>query len=289
EGDRSTMTLAIRLILILSLLVPVTGAVSAQEATTATETAAAETTTTPAVIAAPNIRETRAEFSTLLRQHPWELGRILALDARLLTNEAFLSGYPAVAEYIAAHPEIVANPRFYLAEFRSEPNSGVIDGILDPMIVMTTIALIAFALAWLLRTIIEQKRWNRLSRQQAEVHNKILDRFGSSNELLDYVRTPAGAKFLESAPIPLHSEKPASSSPVTRGVMWSIQIGVVVAAAALGMLMVSLRLDTQAGEDLFALGVIGFCVGAGFIASALVSLVLSRRLGLWQNESEPVR
>jgi hypothetical protein len=65
-------------------------------------------------------------------------------------------------------------------------------------------------------------------------------------------------------------------------VLWSIQIGVVVAVASLGMLLVSFRLDGETAQGLFVLGAIGFCVGAGFIASAAVSLALSRRLGLWE-------
>ncbi|HJX29810.1 MAG TPA: hypothetical protein VJ885_18055 [Thermoanaerobaculia bacterium] len=42
------------------------------------------------------------------------------------------------------------------------------------------------------------------------MHNKILDRFNTTEQLLEYIRTPAGSKFLESAPIPLHVERPAS-------------------------------------------------------------------------------
>jgi small-conductance mechanosensitive channel len=157
--------------------------------------------------------------------------------------------------------------------------------VFEALIIFATFLLVALALAWLLRTIIEQKRWSRLSRTQSEVHNKILDRFGTSEELLAYVRTPAGTRFLESAPIPLHAERPAQgapqSAPLTR-VLWSIQIGVVVAVGSLGMLLVSIPFDGEGARALFVLGAIGFCVGVGFVASAAVSLVLSRRLGLWE-------
>ena len=131
-------------------------------------------------------------------------------------------------------------------------------------------------------------RWRQLSRTQSEVHNKILDRFGTSSELLEYVRSPAGTKFLESAPIPVRAEEqPRPSAPQSR-VMLSIQVGVVVTAAAVGMLLVSLRLD-EGADGLFALGAIGFCLGAGFIASALISLFLSRRLGDFENDPGIVR
>jgi hypothetical protein len=137
--------------------------------------------------------------------------------------------------------------------------------------------LVAFMLTWLVRTAIEQRRWSRLSRTQAEVHNKLLDRFGSTEELLAYIKTPAGSKFLESAPIPLHAEA-GPRAPMPR-VLWSIQIGLIVAAAGLGMLLVSGRFDRDAAQGFFAMGTIAACVGGGFILSAIVSIVLSRRLG----------
>jgi hypothetical protein len=33
---------------------------------------------------------------------------------------------------------------------------------------------------------------------------------------------------------------------------------------------------------MFSLGMIAFCMGAGFVASAAVSVLVSRRLGVWQ-------
>ena len=251
---------------------------TAEEAATAT--AAAE----PAVASST---DTRIEFSRVLRQHPPELATILTLDPTLLSNEAFLAGYPELARFVAEHPEVRRNPRFYLGEFQERRRHSALDEIAEMLVIFATVALIALALGWFVRTLIEQKRWSRLSRTQSEVHNKILDRFGSSEELLEYVKTPAGRSFLESAPIPLHAERPAAglSAPLSR-VLWSIQIGVVVAVAALGMTLVSARFEGETAEGLFALGAIGVAVGLGFVAAAAVSLVLSRRLGLWPAPSE---
>jgi hypothetical protein len=43
---------------------------------------------------------------------------------------------------------------------------------------------------------------------------------------------------------------------------------------------VSYRFEKESGDGLFAMGMIGLCIGIGFVASALVSLYLSRRIGL---------
>jgi hypothetical protein len=222
--------------------------------------------------------EVRSELSNLLRQSPSELATILVLDPTLLSNQAFLGGYPELAAFVGEHPEVRRNPRFYLEEF--SVSDGAFSNALEPMLIFGTFTVMAFAIAWLIRTLIEHRRWSRLARTQSEVHTKILERFGTSEALLEYMRTPAGSRFLESAPIPLHSE-PAVSAPIGRALL-SIQIGLVVAAGAAGMLAVSGRFDLETAKGFYALGMIGICVGAGFVLSALVSLFLSRRLGLWQ-------
>ncbi|HEX8616619.1 MAG TPA: hypothetical protein VF911_03440 [Thermoanaerobaculia bacterium] len=229
-----------------------------------------------------NAAGVRAEFTSLLSQGPPEVATILTLDPTLLSDAAFMGRYPRLAQFVAEHPEVRHHPRYYLSAFeeRPIPRDSELEEILEPFVILAVFTLIAVALSWLVRTIIEQKRWNRLSRTQCEVHNKILDRFGTSAEVLDYIRTPAGSKFLESAPIPLHTE-PVSRGTAMPRVVWTIQIGVIVAAAALGMLLVSLRFSDETGNGLFALGVIALFIGLGFTGSAAVSIFLSRRLGMF--------
>jgi hypothetical protein len=294
------MTHAARLILIVTLMFSLGAAASAQETTT--EETTTETTPATATVTATADGDTdtieagdtvpkpagpllpvplRDSFTELLRQHPYELSSILILDPNLMLNEQFMTGYPEVAKFIAAHPEIPRNPRFYLAEFRDVETRSSAASIFEPLAAIFGITLFAYGITWLIRTFIEQKRWTRLSRQQSEVHNKILDRFGTSAELLDYVRSEAGSKFLESAPIPLHAERPAQSAPMSK-IMWTIQAGIVAVAGALGLMLVGLRFEGENASGFFSLGAIAFCVGGGFIVSAFVSLFLSRRLGLWQ-------
>jgi hypothetical protein len=281
------MTIAVRMFLTLTMMLTVAGSVFAQS-TPATATTTTATTAPRAAAEEPvpaSVRpslETRQDFNALLRQHPPELATILTLDPTLLSNDAFLAGYPELLRFVAQHPEVRRSPRFYLADFElPTERPSILGDVLQGLFIFTTFLFIALALGWFVRTLIEQRRWNRLSQTQSEVHNKILDRFGSSEELLAYVRSPAGTKFLESAPIPLHADTATIGAPLSR-ILWSIQLGVVVVAGAVGMLFVSGRFDKETAQGMFAMGAIGFCIGAGFIASAAISLVVSRRLGLWQ-------
>lgn len=309
------MTALTRFTLILILMLAVAPGAFAQETQSANpSTAAATETTAPATTPAPEKSavtaepavasdentteggvptsyEIRSRFGSLIRNHPPEVASVLAIDPTLLTNEQYMAGYPAINEFVTAHPEIHRNPRFYLSEFQEQrgPQRSGVSEVLEGLTIFSTIGLVVLALAWMVRTIIEQKRWSRLSKTQTEVHNKILDRFGTSEEVLAYVKSPAGSKFLESAPIAVRAAQPVQppvNAPMNR-IMWSIQLGAGVAVGAAGMLLLSLRFAGETGEGVFAMGAIAFCVGAGFIASALVSLAFSRRLGLWNGKDAP--
>ena len=103
--------------------------------------------------------------------------------------------------------------------------------------------------------IVTHRRWNRLSKVQYEVHNKLLDRFTSNEDLLAYVQTPAGRRFLESAPIPMQDEAPMLSAPFSR-ILWSVQAGIVLTIAGIGLLYVSSRFIDEPAQFFMVIGVL---------------------------------
>jgi hypothetical protein len=140
-------------------------------------------------------------------------------------------------------------------------------------------------LVWLVRKLIDYRRWSRLAKVQAEVHAKLLDRMGTNEELMAYIQSPAGSRFLESAPIPLDEGSRPLSAPLGR-ILWSVQGGVILMAGGIGLWMVSLRLGEEASLPLQSIGILALALGAGFIVSAIISYVLSRRLGLLEVPAE---
>ena len=257
----------------------------AQEPATAVEPAVGPASSTSAAVTR-DASETRSEFADLLRRQPTELGTILKLDPTLLSNRVYLATYPALAAFVAEHPEVAHNPGYYLASVSGpseySPGAHVFDKLTEAFSIIGVMLLFVFAAAWLIRTFVEQRRWSRLSSIQNEVHNKLLDRFGSNEELLTYIQSSAGKKFLESAPIPVSSRQVSGGAPVDR-ILWSAQLGIVVAAASVGVMFVSSRFGVEVAQALSAMGVIGLCVGVGFMLSGLASFLLSRRMGLWQD------
>jgi hypothetical protein len=118
-----------------------------------------------------------------------------------------------------------------------------------------------------------------VSRVQTEVHNKLLERFAGTGDLMAYVQSPAGRRFLESAPIPL-DPGPRSVAPPLGRILWSVQAGVVLSVVGLGFEVVSRRVVEDIGQPLALIGVLAIALGIGFILSGGASYVLARRLGL---------
>ncbi len=233
-------------------------------------------------------RQTREEFKALLRRYPPALGTVLKLDPTLFGNQAYLANYPALANFVAQHPENAHNTAFYLEyiSFPSErdpdtPSMRLWRDIVAYVAASSVFLVVTFVLVWAIKTLVEQRRWSRLAAIQTEVHSKLLDRFTSNEELLAYIQTPAGKRFLESAPIPLEAGPRPISAPIGR-IFWSLQAGLILVAGGIGFDLASLRVQGNGSQALYAIGVIGILVGIALVISAIVFYALSRRFGLWE-------
>ena len=241
-----------------------------------------------------NADQIRSRLDDLLRQYPGSVGRVLALDPTLIDNAAYLEPYPELASFLVAHPEIKHNPGFYFAasevSFRGPYRLTGQDRALDMWnraIAGFTAGAVALTIAgglfWLIRTMIEHRRWTRLSKIQTDVHNKLLDRFTSNEDLLAYIQTPAGRKFLESSPIAIDSPK-SLSAPVGR-ILWSAQAGAVLTVLGLGFEFVAAHAVEDLSGPVAAMGAVVISLGVGFLVSAVLAYVLSRRFGLMHHEA----
>jgi hypothetical protein len=214
------------------------------------------------------------------------------MDPTMLSNQPYLAQYPAVQQFLAAHPEIARNPAFYLEFVRqsydytapTDPQSRAIDVWADTMEgigVFCIVVFISSMVAWLIRTMLNHRRWLRSSKVQTEVHNKLLDRFAGTNELLSYIQTPAGRRFLEAAPIPVEAatDRPLGA-PLNR-ILWSVQAGIVLTIGGFGFQYVSGSVLPEVGQGLWTIGVLATAFGIGFIIAGAFSYIMSRRLGLF--------
>jgi hypothetical protein len=232
--------------------------------------------------------ETRERFRQLLRQYPPSLAEVLQLDPSLLTNEAYLAPYPGLSAFLSQHPQIAHNPAFFVGEpnrYRWEAPNPRADAfrmweqMFSGLALIIVFTVVTGVLAWLVRLLIEYRRWLRLSRIQTEVHSKLLDRFTSNDDLRAYMETAAGQKFLEAAPIPIDQGPRSIGAPLGR-ILWSVQAGLVLALGGIGLQYVSTSIIDDARQPVHAMGVLALMFGIGFILSAVIAYLLSRRLGL---------
>jgi hypothetical protein len=242
--------------------------------------------------------QVRRQFYDVLKSYPPGLGRVLRLDPTLMTNEAYLSSYPNVAAFLASHPDVPRNPGFYLERYDpnysfpqpDNPKQEAIRmwrNVLEFMSVASIFTVVGIALISLIKYVVEYRRWLRISKVNAEVHNKILDRFGSNEELLAYIDSPAGRRFLEATPLaPGGTPHPRVSAPYGR-ILLSVQIGILLIGLALGFMWVSNRAIEEVREVFLGLSIVGLMLGLGFVVSAGASYVLSRRLGLIDTAARP--
>jgi hypothetical protein len=240
----------------------------------------------PAYTDNADAEQTRQRLHELLRQVPPAVYEVLKADPSLIDRPDYLTPYPALAGFFQQHPEISRNPSFFLGEFRyvtqrsGDRSFELIQMMLAALGVAMAVTTFVGVLVWLVRTALDHRRWLRVTRVQTEVHTKLLDRLGTNEELLAYIQSPAGRRFLESAPVAVDQEAPppAPSVPVTR-ILWSVQAGFVLMALGGGFWLVQTR-ATELAEGFWVMGVLIGALGIGFVLSAVVAFAISARLGL---------
>jgi hypothetical protein len=242
-----------------------------------------------------NAQETRQQLYRVLEKYPPALGRVLRLDPTLLTNQAYLASYPQLASFVAQYPDVPRNPAYYLERYEgtyyvSQPRDarqeaiGMWRNVLEFLGAFSVFTVGAIALFSIVKYLIEYRRWHRISKVNAEVHNKILDRFGSNEELLAYIDSPAGRRFLEATPIAPNAGAGSRVAAPYGRILLSVQIGVLLLALSLGFMWVSSRAIEEVREVFMGLSIVGLTLGLGCVVSAVASYLLSRKLGLLQAE-----
>jgi len=127
-------------------------------------------------------------------------------------------------------------------------------------------------IAYLVRVSGDNRRKRDLAQKQFDLQNKLLEKFGSSQELVEYVKSDAGQTFLNVLP----AEPPAN--PYAR-ILSSIQWGIVLLTAGAACLLLR-NMVTDGYEGFSVFGVFGVALGVGFLLSAVVAYILSKTWGV---------
>lgn len=299
-------SLAVPALLCASLAVAQTPAAPAHPATPQRAASPARSSTDAnqsALVSDRELASTQQELIRLLKLSP-TLTTVVAHDPSLLSDEGYVSrNNPQLAEFLTAHPEVARNPEFYLfthvhlddgtpdealerevwpelAPRRSDGWSA--NDVITPIAVLLGFACFLGAVVWLTRQFLDSRRWGRIFKLQSEVHGRLIDKFGSNQELAGYMETEAGKRFLEAAPIPLRSEQDHRMPNAIARVLTPLQIGIVLALLGVGFFLLR-NVRVEMHDPMLVLGTIAMMPGLGFIISAGITWFLAGRLGMIPN------
>jgi hypothetical protein len=253
-----------------------------------------------AVVSDKDVAATQEELIRLLQLSP-TLTSVVARDPSLLSNQDYVRrNNPQLAQFLENHPEVPLNPDFYLFTHlnveggqryqaleravwpdltdarRGPPFFQQIWGDVIPFLVFLSAVGV---LLWLTRLFVENRRWGRIFKLQTEVHGKLIERFSSSQELLTYMGTEAGKRFLEAAPIPIDFEPQQHVPSAVARVLTPLQIGIVLSLLGSGFLILR-HAEPDMRIPMLVIGTIFLMPGLGFILSAGITWLLAGRLGL---------
>ena len=248
----------------------------------------------------------REQLIALLRMSP-TLTQVVETDPTVLADQEYVSRTnPQLAQFLAQHPEVTRNPDFYLfANFpgthgrnvdslrrRVNGNEPLSDQELHRQYMGNAMGILTFvgivgSLLWLIHILLENRRWSRVFRLQSDIHARLIERFASNQELLHYMETEPGKRFLEAAPIPIDSPRDQRLPGGLARILGPLQIGIVLTLLGLGLLILQNSLPDIAGP-LLVFGIFALMPGIGFIISAIITWRISARLGLMpQPASQP--
>lgn len=142
---------------------------------------------------------------------------------------------------------------------------------------MIATVVLMFVIGWSIKIVSTNRRLDRLSKMHNELQHKILEKFGTSEELLGYLGTDAGRKLLEAPVID-------RGSPFGR-ILGSVQAGIILAVAGIGFLVVRSMVEMNDQSGVIFLGVLCVALGVGFLISAFAAHVLSKSYGLINGNS----
>jgi hypothetical protein len=127
--------------------------------------------------------------------------------------------------------------------------------------------------SWIIFTTIRRYKTAKL---QAGLQTKLLEKFGSGQELLAYVQSEAGKQFTES--LTMEQRTPHGR------ILGAAQAGVILVLLGLALLFLHGRVSGGEGGFLVS-GTIALSLGVGFGLSAALSYFLSKSLGLLSESS----
>jgi hypothetical protein len=224
--------------------------------------------------------QSRGALDRFLDSHP-EIQRDVVNDPnRIINDPGYMHEHPELQAFLEAHPLVKADPRAFVSPelWKSQNRRTDTEELLGWFIPFSVFICCLLAVLWVLRLVLENRRWNKSFKIHEEVHTKLIEKFASGQDLSAYMGSDAGRRLLEWTPPSIDTPSRGVPAAASR-ILWSIQVGLVLGLVGIGLLLIRDRVPDGV-EPLLVFGTLGSTIGAGFIISAFVSYALSKHLGL---------
>ena len=125
---------------------------------------------------------------------------------------------------------------------------------------------------WGFKTFLNHLHNQRLVKLHYALQDKLLEKLGSSPEAIEYLHSDAGEKMFALA-------TKERTNPYTR-ILTALQSGAVISLLGIGFIFLRNQVPSEGAEAFMVVGVLGLCLGLGFLASAAAAFFFSKQWGL---------
>ncbi len=158
-----------------------------------------------------------------------------------------------------------------------------VNGIMGNLSTMALGMTVIISVAWIVVNFAKGLKQRANTRTRADIYNRLIDKFGSAPEFIDFLKSDAGLSFIEENVV-------QTAVPLSR-ILTAIQIGIVLSLLGAGLLITGNIFGGSLGGDLYIVlavgGVIGLMIGLGFLISAAISYRLCKAWGLFTKSEKP--
>jgi hypothetical protein len=175
-------------------------------------------------------------------------------------------------------PHLQKDPDLYLRVIEERPDGIVIRGAKahqtgavnsHEIIVMPTMFVI---FGWAFKTALNFLQTRAHMKHHYALQDKVLDRIGNSPEALEFLRSEAGENLFV-----LASQE--RTNPYGR-ILTAVQAGAVLSLLGIGFISLRAMVGQEVSEAFTVVGVLGLCLGLGFLASSAAAYYFSKSWGL---------
>ena len=143
------------------------------------------------------------------------------------------------------------------------------------VIVMPTMFVI---MGWAFKTGLDFFHKQRLIKLHYALQDKLLEKLGNSPEALEYLHSDAGEKMFALA-------TKERTNPYAR-ILTALQTGAVISLLGIGFIFLRNQVPHEGAEAFMVIGVLGLCLGLGFLSSSAAAYFFSKQWGLINGSAE---